>query len=114
MAIKKVSEKDLDENSTAAIHMEAEFMKKLSHPRIVTCFGLLQSEGNYCMVMELCENGNLANFMTVNQAATVDWAKRMEFAIDIATGMNYLHKLGVIHRDIKLGNIVMSKDNKLV
>ena len=89
--------------------MEAEFMKKLSHPRIVTCFGILQSEENYCMVMELCVNGSLANFLAANQAETVNWTKRIDFSIDIATGMNYLHKLGVIHRDLKLGNIVLDK-----
>ena len=84
-------------------------MKKLSHPRIVTCFGILQSEENYCMVMELCVNGSLANFLAANQAETVNWTKRIDFSIDIATGMNYLHKLGVIHRDLKLGNIVLDK-----
>lgn len=87
-------------------------MKKLSHPRIVSCFGIMEIEGHYCMVMELCVNGSLADFMHKNETQTVDWDKRNEFAVDIAAGMNYLHKLGVIHRDLKLGNVVLDKHDR--
>jgi serine/threonine protein kinase len=87
-------------------------MKKLSHPRIVSCFGLVETDGSYCMVMELCVNGSLSMFMLSNASATVDMEKRVGFAVDIATGMNYLHKLGVIHRDLKLGNVVLDEDDR--
>lgn len=82
-------------------------MKKLSHPRIVSCFGILEIESIYCMVMELCVNGSLASFILTNQSQIINWEKRTEFTLDIATGMNYLHKLGVIHRDLKPGNVVL-------
>ena len=87
-------------------------MKKLSHPRIVSCFGILEAEGNYCMVMELCVNGSLATYKMMNPSAKIGLEKRTNFAVDIASGMNYLHKLGVIHRDLKPGNVVLDENDR--
>lgn len=112
VAIKTVPSSALSDEAIADLKAEAEFMKKLAHPRIVACLGVLEYKENYCMVMELCINGNLATFMTINDSQSVDLEKRMDLALDVATGMNYLHKLGVIHRDLKLGNVVLDQYNR--
>ena len=109
MAIKTVPSASLGADAIAALKMEADFMKKLSHPRIVSCLGVLEYKQSYCIVMELCVNGSLASYLKENEASSVEWEKRNDFVIDIATGMNYLHKLGVIHRDLKLGNVVLDQ-----
>ena len=87
-------------------------MKRVAHPRIVACLGVLEYDDNYCMVMELCVNGSLDNYLTEHESVDVDWEQRTDFAVDIATGMNYLHKLGVIHRDLKLGNVVLDENDR--
>ena len=102
----------LSDAAIASLKVEAEFMKKLSHPRIVACFGILEAEGNYCMVMELCVNGSLAFYIAEHSSPDVTPETRNAFAMDIASGMNHLHKLGVIHRDLKPGNVVLDKHDR--
>ena len=51
------------------------------------------------VVMEYCENGSLRKFMSKNQQLL--WNKKIEKLIDIASGMQFLHSKGVIHRDLK-------------
>ena len=109
LAIKTVPSAALTEKAIASLKLEAEFMKKLSHPRIVACLGVVEFKENYCMIMELCVNGSLATYISENPTASVTLEQKVNFAIDVATGMNYLHKLGVIHRDLKLGNIVLDQ-----
>ena len=109
LAIKKIPSAALNVEAIASLKKEAEFMKKLTHPRIVSCLGVLEYEDNYCMIMELCVNGSLGSYISAKQSSEVNWEKRIDISIDIATGMNYLHKIGVIHRDLKLGNVVLDK-----
>lgn len=109
LAIKTVPSAALTEKAIASLKLEAEFMKKLSHPRIVACLGVVEYNANYCMIMELCVNGSLGTYVSDKPAESVSWEQRIDFAVDIATGMNYLHKLGVIHRDLKLGNVVLDQ-----
>ena len=109
VAIKKVPVQNVGLVAIAALKKEADFMKKLSHHRIVSCFGVFQTAGDYCMVTELCVNGSLALHLASNQSSDVSLQKRNDFAIDVAAGMNYLHKIGVLHRDLKLDNVVLDE-----
>ena len=81
-------------------------MRRLAHPRIVSCFGTFESGGNHCLMMELMESGSLQGFIH-GQPCPEGWMTRYSIALDICHGMSYLHKLNVIHRDLKPGNVCL-------
>jgi serine/threonine protein kinase len=81
-------------------------MRRLAHPRIVACYGIFEHEDNQCVLMELMNSGSLQDYI-YNKPCPEGWLKREEIALDICSGMSYLHRLNVIHRDLKPGNVVL-------
>lgn len=81
-------------------------MRRLAHPRIVSCYGIFEHEGNHCIIMELLEAGSLHDLI-FDQTRPEGWMSRYTVAADICHGMSYLHRLNVIHRDLKPGNVVL-------
>jgi serine/threonine-protein kinase CLA4 len=58
------------------------------------------------MVMELMDSGSLQNYIS-EKPCPESWLTRYNIALDICHGMRYLHRLNVIHRDLKPGNVVL-------
>jgi hypothetical protein len=52
VAVKKMKSENLSMTEKAALRMEAEIMRQLSHPRIVACLGVFETPSEYCMVLE--------------------------------------------------------------
>jgi 3-phosphoinositide dependent protein kinase-1 len=57
-----------------------------------------------CLVMEFVEGGNLAKYLRDKQP---NERKRMTIAAEIANGMEYIHSMGLVHRDLNLENILV-------
>ena len=107
VAIKTIPSQTLTKQSVADLKSEANIMRRLAHPRIVSCFGMFEHEGNQCVVMELMESGSLQDYIHEHQCPE-GWLMREAIALDICSGMSYLHRLNVIHRDLKPGNVVLN------
>jgi len=84
---------------------EVEMCFKLRMPYIVTFYGKTVSPDRTYIVMEYVPYGSLAKLME-KRRFTVRYKARM--ALDIARGMNYLHKNRIIHRDLKPDNVLVA------
>ncbi|XP_022796263.1 dual serine/threonine and tyrosine protein kinase-like [Stylophora pistillata] len=117
----KVCHEWLHPGNASLILNEIDFLKKLQHPYIVTFYGmsLLDIKGKLkvIMVMEHCK-GNLKNhiFRNINLApansknvATIREGCR--WVRDISAALAFIHQHGVVHRDLKLENILLSETN---
>jgi len=85
---------------------EAEFLQGLQHPHLVNVLGHVDDP--QCILLELCSGGSLqAALYTSDVWEDVPASDRLRAGCDIASGLNYLHAEGILHRDLKPGNVFL-------
>ena len=85
--------------------LEAKAAGKLNHPNIVTVFDYGEHEGLAYLAMELVEGTDLRSRL---QKEAIPAAESVEIARQVAEGLAYAHARGVVHRDIKPGNVMIN------
>ena len=103
--IKKDKENELDEQE---IRNEIDILRKLSHPNIVKIYEFYISENHYYIITEYCKEGELFSYIknrySERQLAVLFY--------QVFSGLWYLHENKILHRDIKLENIMISEKEK--
>lgn len=64
----------------------------------------------YTIVLEFCAGGSLHEVVSGNPKTTLErfgWQHRVKAALDVATGMQHLHKQRIVHRDLKVQNVLL-------
>jgi serine/threonine protein kinase len=84
---------------------EAETVALLNHPHICTIYDVGEHQGRRFIAMERCEGVNLKTYMA---RKTLETAEVVDIALQITHALGAAHAKGVVHRDIKPGNIVVS------
>jgi serine/threonine-protein kinase len=109
VALKKLP-RDLREDEDLIIRFkrEARALARLSHPHIVQVYDFVQECDRAWIAMELIEGKNLAEYLE-NQSA-IPISETVRLATQMAEGLAYAHGRGVIHRDFKPANVILSDD----
>lgn len=89
---------------------EVEIVSALKHPNIINIFGTGEYDNRPYVVMEYLAGESLADFINAGQRLTIEAAVRM--ILQLAQTLSYIHHYGVIHRDIKPGNIYLTGAGK--
>ena len=91
---------------------EYNLLKQLRHPNILLYLGGNITTSPYFLVTEFCENGNLFQFLHGKDAPDLEDVERLNLALEIAQGINYLHSFNppILHRDLKSLNILLDKN----
>ena len=87
---------------------EAKAAASLSHNNIVSVYDVGTSDGISYIVMELIEGETLKEY--INKNKPIKWQTACEITIQIANALSAAHSNGIIHRDIKPHNIIITKD----
>ncbi|KAH0596976.1 hypothetical protein MHUMG1_05284 [Metarhizium humberi] len=96
------------------IKSEFSIGKSLHHPNIVETVRLCTDHGRWNHVMEYCAEGDLFGLVQKGFFKGEDKKKdRLCLFKQLIQGVNYLHANGIAHRDIKLENLLLTKDSKL-
>ncbi len=91
--------------------LEAQAAAALNHPNIATIYNIESHDDQLFIVMEFIRGQELKEHILGNQPLTVEQV--FNYARQIAAGLDAAHKKGVIHRDIKSSNIMITEDGQV-
>lgn len=108
------SNRESQDDYEKKIKSEFSIGKSLHHPNIVETIRLCTNHGRWNHVMEYCSEGDLFSLVQKGFFKGEDRRKdRLCLFKQLVQGVNYLHMNGIAHRDIKLENLLVTKDSKL-
>jgi serine/threonine protein kinase len=111
VAIKQLRlEKVSDESAVKRFIQEARVATALHHPNIVSIYAMRMVEKQFYMIMEYLPGGSLGDLLKEQGKLPVEQAVRL--TIGICEGLARFHAKGIIHRDIKLENILLTADSR--
>ncbi|PWA38984.1 protein kinase-like domain-containing protein [Artemisia annua] len=108
-------ENDLDRAQLMEQQFQQEVMMlaRLKHPNIVRFIGACRKPMVWCIITEYAKGGSVRQFLTKRQNRSVPLKLAVKQALDVARGMEYVHGLGLIHRDLKSDNLLISADKSI-
>ena len=109
VAIKSLNKEFLtDEASKLKVMKEVKILKKMRHKNIIQLLDNFETNKHIIFVMELCSGGDLLNYVRKRRKLTEDYGKVL--FKQILEALQYWHKLNILHRDIKLDNIILDSE----
>ncbi len=107
VAIKLLREEFADKiDYSTQLQHEARITASINHPHVVKVFGLSRDHGQHYLVMELVQAGSLDDRM--QNDTRISELQTLEIGLQVASGLQAAHQAGLIHRDVKPGNILFA------
>ena len=101
----------VDDEHRARFFHEARSAAKLNHRNIIAIYDLGEDENRPFIAMEYVEGDDLKNVL--EDHAFIPFEEKLRFVIEVCQGLEYAHENGVVHRDIKPGNVFITRDGRL-
>jgi len=98
----------LGRDGVAALLQEARIVSTLSHPNIVPLYDAFEDAGVSYLVFEYVEGQSLADL--IRQSGKLETGRAVVIAIALAQAVAYAHERNIVHRDIKPGNVMITRD----
>ncbi|XP_029455300.1 serine/threonine-protein kinase Nek4 isoform X2 [Rhinatrema bivittatum] len=110
--IKKLHLQNASSRERKAAEQEAQLLSQLKHPNIVTYRESWEGEGGLLyIVMGFCEGGDLYHRLKEQRGKLLEESQVVEWFVQIAMALQYLHDKHIMHRDLKTQNIFLTRTN---
>ncbi|PYH95422.1 kinase-like protein [Aspergillus ellipticus CBS 707.79] len=114
VAIKLIRRESLGSNPSRLpkIYREISILRELAHPNIVRLHEMVETDRHIGIIMEYASGGELFDHILNNRYLKDNAARRL-FA-QLVSGVGYLHKKGIVHRDLKLENLLLDRNRNII
>jgi len=100
-----------DKDFISRFKVEAQSAGSLSHPNVVSIYDVVQEDDLDYIVMEYVEGVTLKQY--VEAKGTIPWREAVDYAAQICAGLDHAHKKGIVHKDIKPHNVIITREGTL-
>jgi polo-like kinase 4 len=108
VALKVIRKADVEAiNMTPRVNREQALQSKLSHENIIALYDFFEDAENYYLCQEVANYGTLYRFLQIRGPLPQQDVRPL--VLQLLRAVNYLHSRGIVHRDIKLSNILISE-----
>ncbi|XP_074598214.1 uncharacterized protein LOC141852941 isoform X2 [Brevipalpus obovatus] len=113
VAIKIIDKTCLDATNMKKIWREIEIMKRIGkHDNILRLYQVMQTDKYLMLVTEFCAGGEIFDHLVANGRMSEPTARK--YFLQIIQAIDYLHNNGIVHRDLKAENLLLTHDLKVV
>ncbi|XP_037452883.1 serine/threonine-protein kinase EDR1-like isoform X1 [Triticum dicoccoides] len=110
VAIKVFLEQDLTMENMEDFCNEISILSRLRHPNVILFLGACMKPPHLSLVTEYMEMGSLYYLIhTSGQKSKISWRRRLKMLRDICRGLMCMHRLKIVHRDLKSANCLVNK-----
>ncbi|KAL0866260.1 hypothetical protein Bca101_045378 [Brassica carinata] len=109
VAIKVFLEQDLTAENMEDFCNEISILSRLRHPNVILFLGACTKPPRLSLITEYMEMGSLYNLLHLSgQKNKLNWRRKLKMLRDICRGLMCIHRMGIVHRDIKSANCLLS------
>ncbi|NXL80067.1 HUNK kinase, partial [Leptocoma aspasia] len=112
-AVKVIDKKRAKKDTyvTKNLRREGQIQQMIRHPNIAQLLDILETENSYYLVMELCPGGNLMH--KIYEKKRLEEHEARKYIRQLILAVEHLHRAGVVHRDLKIENLLLDEDNNI-
>jgi serine/threonine-protein kinase ULK/ATG1 len=104
VAVKALQKARLKPKQLAALQEEVQLMRTITCEHIIQLYDVCQSQHHYYLIMEYCSGGDLEHI----RGRRLDECTVQRLVHDVSRALKTLHEHSIMHRDLKLGNLLLS------
>ncbi|KAI8899923.1 kinase-like domain-containing protein [Globomyces pollinis-pini] len=91
---------------------EVQLMMRLDHPNVIKTYQVLDSPDECFVVMDLAEGGELVEYIAAKWKLSENESRK--YFRQIVSGLDHIHQANIVHRDLKLENLLLDKDRNVL